>query len=252
MADPWEHILACVGYSGEPCKKLSADAIKKAKNTWKGGASQFEPRLLCYQTSSQSRPNALKSRDLCVLPVENGEYVLIRANIYQPLVYDEVTTIPIRKNTDSLVLNLGQSEMSLIDNLRYAGVFERPEILSEPILYGSLLGGRHRTGTFTTILGNQELTVQGVQFEVDSCYETKNSVLILEGKSSPKPIDSFNIRQLYYPYRYMKNSIGDKKKILCGFVHQLGKIIHIWLYTFQDYMRMDSVQEVGHYKYQFE
>lgn len=250
--DPWEHILTLLGYVNEEMKMISAEFIKEAKTTWKGGANQFEPRLLCYQTSDDARPAALKRRNVYLLPVKNGDYVLVRKSIYQPLSY--ATEIPCRsvpKRNDSLLLKLGQSEMSLIDNLRYAGVFERPEILGEPILFGPLLGGRHRTGTFTMCLGDMELNVESVQMEVDACFESEHTILLLEGKSSPKPIDSFNIRQLYYPYRTIKEKIGDRKQILCGFVHQLKSIVHIWLYTFETPERMDSIRECSHYSYQF-
>ena len=55
--------------------------------------------------------------------------------------------------------------------------------------------------------------VEGVQYETDSCYETDNKILLIEGKSGNP--DTFNIRQLYFPYRSIYDSIGDKKEIIC-------------------------------------
>jgi hypothetical protein len=251
LIDVWEHLLVVIGYAGEDYKEITATHIKAAKSSWKGNKSQFEPRLLCYQPFSSSRPDSFKRKNLFILPIKNGTYILINVNIYYSLLYTAPEISVIKKDNSSLMLQIGDSETSLIDNLRYSGVFERPEVLGEPITHGSLLNGRHRTGKFTMRLGTRTVDVQGVQYEVDACYETQNKILILEGKSSTTEIDSFNIRQLYYPYRVVLDKIGDKKTIICGFIHQIKKNIHIWLYTFDDYMCMNSIRELGHYIYKF-
>jgi hypothetical protein len=249
--EPWGHILKCLPYKGENSKVISATQMKNAKKTWNGVANQFEPRLLCYHTSSLSRPESLQKNNLCILPIKNGEYLLTKTNIYKSLSYEGSNIVSIKRDTSSLILNIGESETSLIDNLRYSGIFERPEILGEPITHGPLLNGRHRTDTFKMKLGNEVIQVQGVQYEVDACFETENQILILEGKSNTREIGDFNIRQLYYPYRTILNIVGEKKEILCGFLHQHKGIIHIWLFTFEDPMCMNSIKQVGHSMYKF-
>ncbi len=52
---------------------------------------------------------------------------------------------------------------------------------------------------------NQSFNVQGVQVEVDGGYEGPNSLLILEAKSSTR--DTFNIRQLAYPFRHFRTVV---------------------------------------------
>jgi hypothetical protein len=250
MEEPWQHILDCIGYNDSEYIYITADDIKKAGKTWNGKANQFEPRLLAYQTSSNSRPDIFKSKNLYLLPVQNGTYMITKTNVYKQLEYDEVPITMIDKNKDSLILSFGNSETSLIDNLRYSGVFERDEILGEPILYGPLLNGRHRC-TFDMMLDELNINIQGVQFEVDSCFESKNKILLIEGKSSTKPIDSFNIRQLYFPFRVLKNVVGDKKEIICAFIHELKSNIHVWTYTFERLENMDSIKLIGHYIYNF-
>ena len=230
--EPWQHILEFIGYNDSEHVYITADDMKKAGKSWNGKANQFEPRLLAYQTSSNSRPDIFKSKNLYLLPVQNGTYMITKSNVYKDLLYDEVPITTIDKNKDSLILSFGNSETSLIDNLRYSGVFERDEILGEPILYGPLLNGRHRC-TFDMKLGELNINIQGVQFEVDSCFESKNKILIIEGKSSTKQIDSFNIRQLYFPFRVLKSVVGDKKEIICAFIHELKSNIHVWTYTFE-------------------
>jgi hypothetical protein len=249
--DPWEHILQTKGYVDQDSMTITADDIKTAKKTWTGSANQFEPRLLAYQTTQQQRPAAFKRLHLYLLPVQNGTYLLTKHNIYHELVYENAPVpILVRRDASSLVLTIGDSETSLIDNMRYSGILERPELLGEPITHGPLLNGRHRCH-LDMMLGDMPVTVRGVQYEVDSCYESKHNILLLEGKSSPGPIDSFNIRQLYFPYREIQTRTQHKKKIICGFVHQLKNIIHVWTYQFTDEMDMNSIQELGHYTYQF-
>ncbi len=247
---PWSHILNCIHYNVEHTKSVSATDIKNAKATWTGSkASQFEPRLLAYYPSLVACPQPLKERGLNIIPTKNGEYLLLKESIYEPLSYtfSDVQMIP--KDTTSVLLGIGSSETSIIDNLRYSGVFERPEILGEPITHGSLLNGRHYTGEFTFQIGDTPIRVSSVQYEIDACFETQHKILILEGKSSPKEIDSFNIRQLYYPYRVLQSTVQGSKEFLCGFVHELKGIVHIWLYTFDVPECMDSIRQVGYYRY---
>lgn len=248
--EPWKHILDLKGYTDQDSMVVTADDIKSANKTWKGAAMQFEPRLLTYQTTQHQRPDIFKHLSLFILPTQNGTYLLTKQNIYQDLVYDDAPSpVVVPRDKRSLVLTIGNSETSLLDNMRYAGILERPELLGEPITHGPLLNGRHRC-TMDMTMGGVAITIRGVQYEVDSCYESENSILLLEGKSSTGPIDSFNIRQLYFPYREIQKYNQNKKRIICGFIHQLKNIIHVWTYQFTEEMEMLSIQEVGHYTYQ--
>jgi len=244
--EPWVHILNCVKYSGEDNFVITADQLKACAKSWTGQANQFEPRLLAYQTSSDSRPNIFKEKGICIFPIKNGTYILTKNNIYTTLKYDEKEPILIKRDTSSVMLNIGDSETSLIDNLRYSGVFD--EILGEKITHGPLLNGRHRISIDMKI-GDSDICVKGVQYETDSCFESAGKILIVEGKSSNKQIDSFNTRQLYFPYREaLKVSKG--KEIICVFIHELNGFIRIWKYTFADSNKID-ITLTGYFVYKF-
>jgi len=247
--DVWTHILACIGYTGEGEMTITADRIKACKETWKGAKNQFEPRLLTYQTSANARPEIFKRYNISILPIQNGTYILTKAVIYKSLDYTPTEIVPIRRDTSSLILTMGDSETSLIDNLRYSGVFERPELLGEPITHGPLLNGRHRC-SLSMDLGASRINVEGVQYETDACYESEHKVLVIEGKSSKHDIDSFNIRQLYFPYREISKT-ATTKEVLCAFLHMYKHVVHIWKYSFRDPNRMDSIQLDGHFMYAF-
>ena len=235
-ATPWDHILKELKYAGEEECIVTADFIKKCKASWKGPECQFEPRLLAYYTFGADRPAIFKTHSLSMLPIENGTYLLTKQTIYKPLAYDGGEPLTIKMDSTSDILQLGNSETSLMDNLRYGGLFDT--LLEEPITHGPLLNGRHRC-TFSMKLGSKSIDVKGVQYEVDACYESEHKILLLEGKREKKPIDSFNIRQLYYPFRMIRSV--SKKIIIPVFLHELKDVVHLWIYAFTDEDQMDSL-----------
>lgn len=244
----WSHIFNYIDYDGQAEQIITAIDIKKSGKTWKGKSNQFEPRLLCKQDTDNERPSIFKKNNLCILSIKNGEYLLTKSYIYCKLIYQIKKTILIKKNISSVLLNIGNSECSLIDNLRYSGLFETEEYLNEPILFGSLLNGRHRC-SFTTKLGDKEVNISGSQYETDSCYESKNKILLIEGKGQDN-INSFNIRQLYYPYRTIYNAIKNTKEILSLFINKnKDNSIHIWKVEFTNPLEMTSIKIIEYNKY---
>lgn len=164
--------------------------------------------------------------------------------------YENVKTIFINKNKSSLLLNIGNSEISLINNLRYSGIFENKDYLNEKILFGPLLGGRHRC-SFSTLIDNKIIEIKNSQFETDACFESKNKILLIECKNKNN-IDSFNTRQLYYPYRKIYDFIDNKKEIICLFINKdKYNTIHIWKLEFLNPFEMTSIKNIDYKKYKF-
>ncbi len=250
-SDIWTHIFNTIKYDFAEDIIITATEIKNAGKTWTGKSDQFEPRLLCKQDSEDDKPEIFKINKICIISVKNGDYLITKNNIYFPLKYKNDNIITIKKNTESLILSIGNSETSLIDNLRYSGVFESNDFLGEPILYGSLLTGRHRC-TFTTKIGNKEISVEGSQYETDGCYESKNKVLLIECKGKNN-IESFNIRQLYYPYKSIYGMIKNKKEIIPIFINKNNdNTIHIWKFQFTNHDVLTSLKQVDYKVYKFE
>ena len=247
--DPWNHIFSTLEYDGSNDTIITAAQIKECNKSWLGKADQFEPRLLCYQTSANQRPQIFKDHGLNILPIKNGVYLITKSNTYMPLTYIEDSKPKvIHKDTTAIMLSIGNSETSLIDNMRYSGIFD--EILGEKITHGPLLNGRHRI-TATMKLGSKDISISGVQYETDACFESKNKILIIEGKSASKTIDSFNMRQLYFPFREATRLAAGKKEVVALFIHELKGVIHVWKYTFSDYQKMDSMVLTDYKTYTF-
>ena len=263
--DEWTHILHTIGYDCSTAKDciLPSTKIKDAKKTFPGQKqSQFEPRLLCKQDTREKRPDVLRKHGLCVLSIRNGTYLLTHTDIYHTLDFNvENPPIPIKisKNSSSRLLAMGNSETSMLDNLRYSGLFETPEYLGENISYGSLLSGRHRC-SFRMLIGDVKdpsnkkiIHIEGCQFETDGCYESEHNILVIEAKSGSN--QSFNLRQLYFPYRYIhdNNATYQTKKDIIPIYVQIDthQVIHIWKYTFDNPIEMTSIRCLSYATYQF-
>ena len=229
---------------------ITAEQIKKSGKTWKGKDSQFEPRNFCKMDTLENRPAIFKDYGINSLSISNGSYLLTKSNIYYPLAYDEQTQIQrIHRYTKSLILSIGKSETSVRDNLRYSGIFETDTYLNEKIECGPLLNGRHFC-TFDTHLQDEPIKVCGSQYETDGCYESENKILLIEGKNGNN--QSFNIRQLYYPFRTIYDHTKGKKEIIPIFINtDKAGIIHIWKFVFENPLVMTSIKCVAYNKYQF-
>lgn len=248
----WLHILETNGI--DPSTRLiiiKTEDIKRCKNTWKGKSNQFEPRLLAKIDCLDDIPDVFKFYGLNIISITNSSYLLTHENIYEFLNYDDSKEVKlVERNIDSLVLSIGESESSVIDNLRYSGVFESEPYLNEPIKFGQLLSGRHRCA-FETQLQSEMITIKGVQYETDGCYESENKILLIEGKSNT--LKSFNVRQLYFPYRVLYECTKDKKEIIPIFITTDKKtgIFHIWKFIFENPLVMSSIKCVSYNKFKF-
>ena len=244
----WSHIIITNNINlNKYLSILTSEDIKKCKETWKGKSNQFEPRLLCKMDSSKSRPQCFIDNNICILSINNGIYALIKENIYIPLLKYHGAPNIFTNKTNSLILDIGESETSMLDKMYYNNVLD--DIIGEKINYGPLLGGRHRC-TFDTFIGSETIKIQGSQYETDGCYETENFVCIVEAKSID--CDDFNIRQLYYPYREVYKKVGDKKQIICLFIYKDKKnIIHIHKFKWNNYAKMLDIVNIGYYQYYY-
>ena len=253
--DKWKHILKCSNYN---CKDITINSndIKLAKEKWINKYrknNKFEARLLCKQDTNESKPDIFKKLNINILSVRNGSYLLTKSNIYYKLKYDN--DVPIKKltyNNHSSLLKIGNSETNLTDNLIYCKekILESIDFLNEDIKFKGLLSGRHRCN-FETILNGEKIKIQGSQYETDECCETLNRILIIEAKKT-KFIESFKIRQLYFPFRTIYDKFKEKKEIINLFINQDNKdIIHIWKFKWKNPLIFDDLECIGYYKYKF-
>ena len=247
----WLHILTTCCPDAVYPRIITAKQMKDCRLTWTGKPNQFEPRLLAKMDCLEKTPDVFRFYGINIISSTNSSYLLTSSNIYEKLEYNkDVDVKPIYRNKSSVILSIGDSESSFIDNLRYSGLFESETYLNEPITHGPLLSGRHRC-SFNTKIQDTTITTQGVQFETDGCYESEHKILLIEAKSMA--VNNFNIRQLYFPYRTLYEETKGKKEIISIFISKDKKtgIFHIWNFIFENALVMSSIKCVGYNKYKF-
>lgn len=98
--------------------------------------------------------------------------------------------------------------------------------------------GRKYTPQFSFRVGNQQLTAESVQTEVDAGYEGKNQVVLIEAKNSKT--NNTIIRQLYYPFRQWSHHTTKIVKTL--FFEKREKYYSLWQFEFTDINDYNSIR----------
>lgn len=157
-----------------------------------------EPRLMMKFDHSHQLPPHLKSSQRFILPLKNGLYAILKGEGYhQPESCGPPIEFPRKTRFELRTTETGVSEMQHLDlafNIGLLGHF-----LGEPVLYPTIRG-RKRSPKFDLKVGPHQLSVEGVQVEIDGGFEGRNTVTLVEAKIGE--CEDFHLRQLYYPLRF--------------------------------------------------
>lgn len=200
---------------------ISADMIKVACHKYEKKnkmlpTSGKEPRVLCKQDTREKRPKVFIDRNIFILPVTNGDYILLRGEGYVDI--PQITS-PAIEYTSALnfhltTVNKGDSESQYLDHAFAISMVR--SFINDPSLLLTVRG-RKRAPAFSFKVGDIEIHQEGVQIEVDSGYEGENKLVLIEAKNTSAT--NTIIRQLYYPYRSW-SSHTDKEVLVVFFMHQ--------------------------------
>ncbi|MWV62690.1 hypothetical protein DCO58_02815 [Helicobacter saguini] len=199
--------------------------------------SQKEVRILCKQDSKEDRPNIFIENDLFVLPIKNGEYIICKGCGYVdiPSIDEESSIYKSKLDFELKSSNVGNSEMQHLD-FAYASSLIRT-FLDDDSLVLSIRGRKYTPHfTFNTNL-YQNIEVVSVQTEVDSGFEGRNNVVLVEAKNSQTT--NVIIRQLYYPFRQW--SIHTQKQVKTIFFEKRDNEYLIWEFGFSDVLNYNSI-----------
>ena len=216
---------------------ISARQIRDACQDFER-VSQKETRILCKQDTRESRPRAFRENGLFILPVKNGEYVIVKGEGYVDIPPIES---PLREYRSGFPFNLdtasvGSSEMQHLDRA-YALSLIRHFADDDSLVL--TIRGRKYTPEFAFAVGNSEIAVQSVQTEVDGGYEGANQVVLIEAKGGNA--DNTIIRQLYYPFRQWQN-YTEKTVSTLFFQRMDNDEFHIWQFGFDDANDYNSIR----------
>lgn len=207
---------------------------------------QKEVRILCKQDTRESRPEIFKENDLFLLPKKNGSYYIVKGEGYVDI--PKITTeIEVYKSKLDFKLEssmVGDSEMQHLD-LAYASSLVRTFMEDDSLLL--TIRGRKYTPSFEFNVGNQKLSVESVQTEVDAGYEGRNKIVLIEAKNSD--VTNTIIRQLYYPYRQWKKQTSKDVNLLFFDRDRNSDVYNIWQFKFEDENDYNSIKLVKSGRY---
>lgn len=223
--------------------ELTNKMIKIACQDFKETAEK-EVRILCKQDSRKDLPDIMRENGLFLLPVKNGDYIIIKWEGYVDIPEIESDLIIYESKLDfkletSIIWN---SEMQHLD-FAYASSLIRT-FMNDPTLVLTIRWRKY-TPEFSFNIWKHVIYTKSVQTEVDAWYEGKDKIVLIEAKNS-NTHDTI-IRQLYYPFKQW--SMHTEKEILPLFFEKRWKEYHIWQYKFLDKNNYNSIQLVRSARY---
>ncbi|MCG8625621.1 MAG: hypothetical protein MJE68_26930 [Proteobacteria bacterium] len=216
---------------------ITADKIKRACQNFTA-TSEKEPRILCTQTTRESRPHIFKQLGLFILPTRNGEYVIVKGEGYVDIPPITTNAVPYTSTLGFQPKSsfIGNSEMQHLD-YAYAVSMVRA-FIGDPSLVLTIRGRKY-TPQFSFRVGQNHITAESVQTEVDSGYEGEKRIVLVEAKNSTT--SNTIIRQLYYPYRQWKIQTG--KDVSTLFFEKRGRDeYYFWEFAFDDEEDYNSIR----------
>jgi len=222
-------------FSKEPFL-ISAEQIKQATSHFKK-TNEKEVRILCKQDSREDRPKVFIDNGVFLLPTKNGFYAIVKGEGYIDIPTVN-TTAKIYSSKLDFKLDtslIGNSEMQHLD-FAYASSLVRTFLEDDTLVL--TIRGRKYTPQFSFRVGNQQLTTESVQTEVDAGYEGKNQVALIEAKNSQT--NNTIIRQLFYPFRQWSHHTTKKVETL--FFEKRDSYYSLWQFEFTDINDYNSIR----------
>lgn len=245
--DPWEKLFANHVDKEKAVNNISAETIKKETG--------LEPRLMAKFDTRKDLPSVFRNNNTFLLPVSNGKYIVVRGEGYHDLEEPPVTVENFESDIpfDLKSAKYGRGEMRYIDYAYNSGLISHFTGVDNLFL---TVRGRKFSGKFSFHAGDVEIPeVSSVQMEIDAGYEGQNELIIIEAKVG-KP-SSFNIRQLYYPFRHYKQLLPGKKIRLIFFIYREDKkeknggTYYFYEYNFTDIFDYNSIELVSIKAYRY-
>lgn len=216
---------------------LSAEQIKQCvKNFSK--TSQKEVRILCKQDSREDRPQVFIENELFILPIKNGVYIICKGEGYIdiPEINEECKDYKSKLDFELKSAKVGDSEMQHLD-FAYASSLIRT-FLNDESLVLSIRGRKYTPEFCFNTQRYKDIKVVSVQTEVDSGFEGKKNIVLVEAKNSNTK--NIIIRQLYYPMRQWQ--IHTQKEVVTLFFEKRNNEFLIWEFEFLDINNYNSIQ----------
>lgn len=209
-----------------------------------------QARLMTKFDQKNNLPNLFLKNQLSILPISRGRYIIGKFNTYEEVIYDpkiETVYFSIPSFIESIDTNNIYSESTALNTVLAGKVVD--SILGDEAI--QTISGRMGSGAFnfniTSPNGPFNIAVDSSQIEIDGGYESPSKLLLLEAKNFK--VDSFNIRQMYYPYRLWKSKVN--KEVIPAFFTFSNDIFSFFIYKFHDINNYNSLELIEQRNFAF-
>jgi hypothetical protein len=200
--------------------------------------SEKEARILVKHDTRENRPRIFREKGLFMLATQNGVYSIIKGEGYIDIPPIKTTTEVYTSKLDFQLdtSKIGNSEMQHLD-FAYASSLIRT-FLNDDSLVLTIRGKKFSPDAgFKFLAGKHEIEARSVQTEVDSGYEGRSQIVLVEAKATGKR--NTIIRQLYYPFRQWQHH--TKKQVVTLFFETYRNVYSFWEFQFPDPMNYNSI-----------
>lgn len=223
--EKWSQIVAELGLDlNQPVSSVTANDIKRITGE--------EPRLMASMDARRRVPKVFRDHGAFLLPVSDGSYVIVRGKGYHDLepIESEPRRFRARIPFDLTTLAYGSGENRYLLHAYNAGLLNHFTGVAE---MHQTVGGKMRTGQFEfRVDGSPSIRVDGAQIEIDVGYEGLDDVLLFEAKAGRR--STFIIRQLYYPFRTIRERTPKDVRSFFFLADRKTKTYSLWEYRFED------------------
>lgn len=208
-----------------------------------------EARLMTKFDKEIDLPKIFKKNNLSILPIGRGEYVLGKFKTYfeikskepsEPKIMklpQKLTSIDTKKITsESVAINVAFAS-GMIDDLLNSSELNKAYLTITGRMGSKLLN--FNIDSKIKAESPYNINVENSQIEIDSAFENKEKILLIEAKIDEKK--DFNIRQLFYPYLFLKNKLLDKEIIPVLLIYTQGSFIFN-IFEFKDETNYSSIK----------
>lgn len=220
--------------------KIKADDIRTYK----------EPRLMTKFDFSSQLPEIFKNNNLGILPINNGEYIIGKYDLFKNISSSKYEDIePIKMSLPRFIETIDPdniySESNALNVALLSGMIK--DAVGEEVVE-TIQGKMRATGFSFEIDGENgkcKIDIERPAMEIDGGYEGEECVVLIEAKNYlPK---DFIIRQLYFPYRHWFDKV-NKPIIPIFFAYDNG-IYTFFIYKFSDLYNYNSLELVNIKRY---
>jgi hypothetical protein len=235
--EKWSDIIFALNLDlSQPVNYVTAEQIKRI--------SHEEPRLMAKMDRYEQLPKIFRDNNVVLFPISRRGYAIVKGKGYHEL--EEITARPSTHVTEyPLPQSIAEfeSEQVFLNRAYSTGLVERFAKLSG---LSAPLQIRIDTPPFNFRLDKSIISVDKAQIEIDAVTESPDTLITIEAKIGVPA--TFNIRQVYYPFRTFFQKKKKVRNLLFCF-EPIKSVYMFWEYEFNPYDKLNAISLVQHKKY---